>query len=140
MNFFSNIFTSSFKQHAPIITKRVKGNFCPWLVDETKQLMNQRDKVLRKFRKSKNEDVWSTYKTLRNPYINEIRKARSKYHQSLLIEHKDNTSIFWITIKTKFSSDKAKGSVLSESNQTKANLEFVWKPLVSITPNTENVF
>ena len=40
--------------HTPEVTKRVKGRKCPWLTYEIKTLMNTRDKVLRKTRKTDN--------------------------------------------------------------------------------------
>ena len=51
-----------------------------------------------------------------------MRTARKNYQQSLLIEHKDNPNKFWKTIKSVFPSNKAKGGVSSECNNTKANL------------------
>ena len=67
----------------------------------------------------KNEDGCDTHKTLHNTCINEIRTARSNYHQSLLTEHKDNPNKFWKTTKSIFTSNKAKEDVSSESNKTK---------------------
>ena len=85
--FLRKVLTILFNKHAPMITKRVKGSFCPWLTPEIKQLMNRRDKLLRKCRKSKSEEDWHAYKMLRNRCTSEIRKARSMYHQALLTEN-----------------------------------------------------
>lgn len=41
----------TFNKHAPFMKKRVKGNFCPRLNTEIHQLINERDKALRKARK-----------------------------------------------------------------------------------------
>ena len=56
--FLCNILTNCFDKHAPVITKRVKGTFAPWLNSEIKKLMNNRDKMLRKFRKTNDNNHW----------------------------------------------------------------------------------
>ena len=61
--FFKSVLTKTFNKHAPFINKRVKGMFCPWLSNDIKTLMNERDKVLRKARKTKKELDWSNYKS-----------------------------------------------------------------------------
>ena len=42
-----------FDKHAPLIIKWVKGKPAPWLTAELKSVMNERDSLLRKYRKSK---------------------------------------------------------------------------------------
>ena len=48
------------------MNKRVKGKPSPWLNKDTKAQMNNRDKALRKARRTKDENDWSIYKRLRN--------------------------------------------------------------------------
>jgi hypothetical protein len=159
-SFLREIITTCFNRHAPMITKRVKGSYCPWLTQDIKQLMNQRDKILRTFRKSKNEQSWNAYKLLRNSCTNAIRTARSNYHKSLLTEHRNNPRKFWQTIKAIFPGKRSKGGVTSESNKAKANsfctffssvarslkektfplLDFVCKSPVSMRKITDTTF
>ena len=47
------ILTRVFNNHAPLIEKRVKGRHCPWLSNELRSYMNERDKAQRKAKKSK---------------------------------------------------------------------------------------
>ena len=49
-------------RHALKITKKVKGKPAPWLTSKVKDLMNERDKLLRKSQRSKNELDISKYK------------------------------------------------------------------------------
>ena len=49
--YLKDVLLCLFNKHAPIVEKRVKGNFCPWLNTEINQLMNERDKALKKVRK-----------------------------------------------------------------------------------------
>ena len=78
-----NILTNCFENHAPVITKRVKGTFAPWLNSEIKKLMSNRDKMLRKFRKTNDNNHWDEYKRLRNSCTAKLRNAKSDHHQSL---------------------------------------------------------
>ena len=98
-------FTSSlqllFETHAPHIEKRVKGRPCPWLNIDTKKLMNRRDQTLRRARKSKSNDNWESYKTLRNKCSKKIKKAKSNYHKKVLNDN-INKPKFWSEIKNVF--------------------------------------
>ena len=45
-----------FNRHAKIIEKKFKGRKCPWIGDDVKKLMDERDQVIRKARKTKLEN------------------------------------------------------------------------------------
>ena len=68
------------------IEKRVKRRPCPWLDIDIKKLMNRHDQTLRKARKSKSNDDWKSYKTLRNKCNKKIIKfliKRLRKHHKL---------------------------------------------------------
>lgn len=119
--FLRDVLTHSFNRHAPTITKRVKGSFAPWLNSDLKQLMNNRDKLLRKFRKTHADNYWDEYKRLRNRCTTEIRYAKARYHQNLLTENRHNPKKFWQTIKSIFPGKKTSNSVSGKSDLGKAN-------------------
>jgi hypothetical protein len=121
-SFLRNTLTNCFDKHAPTITKRVKGSFAPWLNNGIKELLNHRDKILRKFRKTKSEIHWDEYKRLRNSCTTKIRKARNQYHQTLLTENRHNPRKFWQTIKSIFPSKKNTVGVPAVSDSDKANI------------------
>ena len=54
-NSFKLILTDVYNKHAPMITKRVKGKFSPWLNSQIKAEMNNRDKLYRIFKNSRSE-------------------------------------------------------------------------------------
>ena len=66
--------------------KRVKGKPC-WLTSDIRKVMNERDQVLRKARRTRSENTWSTYKRLRNSCNNMMKQARSKYHKNMISEN-----------------------------------------------------
>ena len=62
--------------------------------------MNDRDKLLRKSRRTKDELDISQYKRKRNEVNIAIRKARSSYHKNMLKENSGNPNKFWKSLKT----------------------------------------
>ena len=56
-------------------------------------LMNERDQVLRKARKTKPENDWSRYKSPRNQY-KLLLKKRSQYNKNLIEENSLNPKKF----------------------------------------------
>ena len=63
--------------------------------------MNDHDGLLRKARRSKNQNDWTKYKTFKN-VNNVIKRAKSKYHKNLLGENVSKPELFWKYIKTVF--------------------------------------
>ena len=76
--------TSTSNIHAPIITKRVKGKPAPWLNDHIKGQMNDRDRLLRKKRKTKTDFDKNAYRLKQNHVNIILRNAKSSYHQKLI--------------------------------------------------------
>ena len=54
-NYFNSKLRKIFDTHAPIIEKRTERRPCKWLSKDIKKTMQNRDKQLRKARKSNNE-------------------------------------------------------------------------------------
>lgn len=116
LEYFNRSVKSVFDEHAPIIEKRVKGKSCPWLSRDVKKLLNDRDKLLRKARRTKNENDWASYKRLRNLCTNRVKRAKSHYYRSLLNENTANPRKFWSTIKTIFPTQVTKSLIQDTDN------------------------
>ena len=104
-----SILGNLFDCHAPKISKKVRGKPAPWLNSEVKRLMNERDGLLRKSRRTKNQIDISAYKCMRNKVNAAVRKAKSMYHKKLLKENSTDPNKFWKSIKSIYptkSSDK----------------------------------
>eukprot|EP00794_Sanderia_malayensis_P004093 gene4093-4647_t len=110
--YMKDILSGVFNKHTPKIQKIVKGKVAPWLNEGVKRLMNERDKVLRKFRKTKAEVDQAAYKEKRNAVNVAMRKAKSSYHRKLLSENAGNPNRFWRTIRSIYPS-KPKNSNIS---------------------------
>lgn len=91
--------TTAVDSLAPIQSKRIRGKPCPWLTSDIKIAMNSRDQLLRKYRKTKTNTDFPTYKRMRN-YVNSmVRTAKSQYHRTLLDQNANNPDKFWESIK-----------------------------------------
>ena len=62
--------------------------------------MNDRDTLVRKSRRTKDELDISQYKRKRNEVNISIRKARSSYHKIMLKENSGNKNEYWKSLKT----------------------------------------
>ena len=91
-----------FNNNAPLITKRVKGKKSPWLNRYIKSEMNLRDSLNRKFRKSRSEADFNTYKHQRNKVNAMVRKAKNKHYKTLLSESTGDQKRFWKILKRIF--------------------------------------
>ena len=104
--------------HAPMKTKSVKGKPADWLQGYIRRLMVDRDRLLRKARKSKLDSDCCFYKRARNYCNGKIRESKCKYYKNLIEENKSNPRKFWDAIKTIFPT-KSKAS-LSPMNKGKS--------------------
>ena len=76
-NKFEQGFVSVANNHAPLIQKRVRGiNNCPWMNNDIKRDMRQRDYFLKKAHKSNDNESWANYRYYRNHVTNKIKKCK----------------------------------------------------------------
>ena len=107
-----NLLSNVFDRHAPALVKKVRGKPAPWLTCEVKKLMNERDKALRKSRRTKNDADISQFKLKRNAVNSAVRKAKSTYSKNLLNESSENPNKFWKAIKQIYPTKSRKGAPL----------------------------
>ena len=62
---------------APVRTVQVRAKYNPWLSEETKNLMKERDKAQKRAAATNDGEAWKKYKRLRNR-INNRLKAEEK--------------------------------------------------------------
>ena len=75
---FENIHREVIDKHAPFRTFRVTRPASPWLNDDIRKLMDDRDKYKNKFNLDKNPESEEIYKTLRNVVSHSIRQEKIK--------------------------------------------------------------
>jgi len=98
VNAFTDIMNKLQDKHAPLITKRVTRNPAPWINDEIRQMQRQRDTAFRRSKRTKTQEDWVTYKTLRNRTQQLIRNAKAKWFCTSLSK-KQSTKSLWNKVK-----------------------------------------
>ena len=66
VNILSNKLTKILDNMAPIKTFQVRSKYAPWLSNETKSKMKERDQAQKMAAESKSPEYWKKYKHLRN--------------------------------------------------------------------------
>ncbi|CAB4027776.1 Hypothetical predicted protein, partial [Paramuricea clavata] len=86
--------------------------------------MADRDRMLRKACKTKDEGHWSSYKKLRNSCNNKLRYANSAFQKDLIQQNATNPKKFWNIIKSIFPTKTKMISTSTNANndQNKANI------------------
>ena len=102
LEFFNNTVSSIFNKHAPFITKKVRGKPFNWNTPEIRRAMTDRNRILKKARKSNCSRDWNLYRSLRNRCNNRIKSAKATYQRKLLSENSDNPAKFWSCLKKIF--------------------------------------
>ncbi|XP_066929954.1 uncharacterized protein [Clytia hemisphaerica] len=74
-----SILKETLNNHAPIITKRIKGKPSPWMTEDLKKQMNTRDQLNRRAKKSRNNYDWQSYRRKKNFVKNEIIRAKRNH-------------------------------------------------------------
>ena len=97
-----DILLTAYNNFCPFVAKKIKGKLSPWLTADIKKLMNDRDKLLRKYRRVKSRALKEQFKPKRNLVNVAVRTAKSNYTKSLLEENANNASSFWKTLKRIF--------------------------------------
>ena len=83
--------------------KELKSHFKPWITLGLRKSMQRRDKLHKKFLKSKNTETKNEYhiqyKTLRNEIVKLIRESKKLYYQTYFSENISNIKNTWKGIK-----------------------------------------
>ena len=111
-----------FKTHAPSIEKRAKGGLCPKLDINAIKLMDRPSQTSRKARKSKSNDDWKTYRTLRKKCNKKLKKANSNHLKEARNDNMNKQKKFWSQIK----------SVFPQKSQSMANVSTDKRPILNI--------
>ena len=116
-----SLLTDAFNRFAPKSIKQVKGKSSPWITAEIRQLMNRRDVLLRKSRKTKTPHYRNAYKEIRNRVNVMIRNAKANHAKNLLRENQKDPTKFWNVIKSIYPS-KTKLPNIEKSFKVDGNL------------------
>lgn len=110
---FRDTLINTTDKHAPMRTRRVRSNALPWLMDELRALIMQRNFHHKKALKSGSESDWQVYWSLRNLVTSRIRQAKKHYYSNLIEENKNDSRKLWKAIKYAISTHVCSSQVQS---------------------------
>lgn len=105
---FKSVFRAIVDKHAPLVERNVRGKDCPWLTDDIRSKMKDRDYHLRKARKTNLGEDWATYHKLRNNVTLKIKTSKANHKRETLRETITKPKQFWQRIKKCIGKSKAK--------------------------------
>jgi hypothetical protein len=94
---FNDLMMNVYETCVPLKTVRIKKHTNPWMADELKQLLKERDRLRKVFAKSKNPDDYEVFRKHRNKVKQKVRNAKVRYFNELF-ERCDNGKDTWSVI------------------------------------------
>ena len=92
-SWFTDKITQILDQEAPWVTIQARRRFRNWITAETKDFMDQRDKMREMARGSKTAEHWSRYKALRNICTARTKSDRTNFYTNKYLELEKNMDI-----------------------------------------------
>ena len=81
---FHSFFMNVIDQYVPKKSVKCKAKDPPWLNSELHKMCRKKHMLFRKWKKSKNDDIHSKYKCIRNKLSNRLKHAKRIFFDSLL--------------------------------------------------------
>ena len=81
---FTHKLTEILDRHAPVKVFQTRTNFAPWLSEETKQLMQERDRAQIWASSSSRKEDWSNYRVLRNKVTKKLKIDKINWQKTKL--------------------------------------------------------
>ena len=125
-----------FAPYKKVTKKEYRLKFKPWISTEILNLMNQRDKLLKRFSKEhdpiKKSTYHTDYKQIRNLVTQKKRESKSIYYTTYFEKNRDKSSEIWKGIRNVVN--------VKSSNIANINLFDNDKNLISDQKNIANKF
>ena len=104
----------------------------PWMNDTLLDLIHEKDYHHKQYLKNRTQQLWQTYKTIRNKLTSAIKSAKAEYYANVLEENKFNPRNIWKTIKSLLPNTRT----LSALTELNVNNEIISNPVhIAHTPN-----
>ena len=92
---FEQMFSRVLDRHAPRKIFQTRKNYVPFLSDETKNLMKERDALKEEATQYGDEDLWKEYKKLRNQVKRQLTKDKTNYYKNKFYDNKMTVKQAW---------------------------------------------
>ncbi|XP_043470936.1 uncharacterized protein LOC122504103 [Leptopilina heterotoma] len=109
----SEAITSALDEHAPLHNHVIRGKVCPWMNDEIRDLICQRDSAFRAWKRGGNTLTRSNFKKLRNKVKSLVKQARDRYNTDRLKNITDSGKLWKELRRIGIAKDKRDDSPLN---------------------------
>ena len=96
---FKNIFVEVLDKHAPLKVIQVRKNYVPYLSEETKILMKERDTLKIDATKYNDEVLFKEYKKKRKEVKEKLKKDKEEYSNRILDKKGVSSKEMWKSVK-----------------------------------------
>nr|CAH7757999.1 unnamed protein product [Callosobruchus chinensis] len=96
LTLLNELIVQLFDKHAPVKSARITKPYAPWITNNVKKMMRERDIALQKYKQTKSISDHSNYAKLRNLVLSAIRREKAAYLSSKL--NTGNSCVLWQTI------------------------------------------
>ena len=97
---FTKVFTEVLDKHAPIKTIQNRTNYVPYITDDIKALMKERNILKIEATKTGSSQIFNNYKIKRNLVTTKLKDAKTKYYKSKFSENNLSPRELWSNVKT----------------------------------------
>ena len=91
--------TAVLDKFAPVRTIQVRSRYAPWVSEEVKVRMVERDRAQQAAAATQAQDDWRLYRNLRNTVTNLIKRAKKTWETKQLDSFANNATDLWRNIK-----------------------------------------
>ena len=81
---WNSLFVDVANRHAPIKRLKTKGALKPWITNDLKELMAERDYAFKIAKRSGGQQQWDNYRKLKNFTNRKIKAAEAEYYKNLI--------------------------------------------------------
>ena len=104
------IFMDVCNKHAPVKSVKLRAKSLPWITGRLRHKMNERYKLLRLAKRTKDSNLQRRYRQARNEVTTELRRAKAEYFATMSNEVTDCRK-YWKLVKTAAGDTQAKGEI-----------------------------
>ena len=97
---WKRMFLEVIDKHAPLQHKKIRSKRVPWITNDIKKLIIQRDKLKRKANLTNLQNDWSNYKTNRNEVNTKLRDAKRNCFSTTIAGQKFDPKRAWKSINS----------------------------------------
>ena len=83
---------------APVKTFQTSSKYCPWLAEETKNMITERNKAQKLVSENKTDENFKNYKNLRNKVTSSLKKDKMNWQKQKLKNCNNDPGKLWKNI------------------------------------------